>query len=227
MAIIGTLPNNIQNGQAVDANPVMADFNYIVNQVNANAAPSATAVTTGSTASLSTLTTTSGGSALAGNVTVSSSAQLNLTVTSTGSSSYQKFVNSSGAKYVGSVANNFVVVNNANTAILLTVDDAGNLTATGNITANSDERLKKDWAPLPDDFLERLASVQTGTYTRISTGERNVGVPAQGLQGALPEAVQRGLDGYLSVAYGNAALAAVIELTREVLRLRALLEPAK
>ena len=39
MAIIGTLPNTISNGQAVDATPVMADFNYIVNQVNANAAP--------------------------------------------------------------------------------------------------------------------------------------------------------------------------------------------
>jgi hypothetical protein len=39
MAIIGTLPNNIQNGQSVDANPVMADFNFIVNQVNANANP--------------------------------------------------------------------------------------------------------------------------------------------------------------------------------------------
>jgi hypothetical protein len=49
MAIIGTLPNTISNGQAVDATPVMADFNFIVNQVNANgvqvgtlAAPSGT-----------------------------------------------------------------------------------------------------------------------------------------------------------------------------------------
>lgn len=42
MAIIGTLPNNIQNGQAADANPVMADFNFIVNQVNANANPTGT-----------------------------------------------------------------------------------------------------------------------------------------------------------------------------------------
>lgn len=39
MPIIGTLPNNIQNGQSVDAAPVMADFNFIVNQVNANANP--------------------------------------------------------------------------------------------------------------------------------------------------------------------------------------------
>lgn len=38
MAIIGTLPNIIANGQAIDAVPVMADFNWIVSQVNANAA---------------------------------------------------------------------------------------------------------------------------------------------------------------------------------------------
>lgn len=36
--IIGTLPNNIQNGQTADAVPLMADLNWIVNQVNANAA---------------------------------------------------------------------------------------------------------------------------------------------------------------------------------------------
>jgi hypothetical protein len=42
MPIIGTLPNTISNGQTVDANPVMADFNFIVNQVNANANPSGT-----------------------------------------------------------------------------------------------------------------------------------------------------------------------------------------
>jgi len=38
MAIIGALPNTISNGQAIDAIPVMADFNWIVNQVNSNGA---------------------------------------------------------------------------------------------------------------------------------------------------------------------------------------------
>ena len=38
MAIIGTLPNTISDGQLADAVPVMADFTWIVNQVNANAA---------------------------------------------------------------------------------------------------------------------------------------------------------------------------------------------
>jgi hypothetical protein len=42
MTIIGTLPNNIQDGQIADAVPLMADLNYIVNQVNANAQPLAT-----------------------------------------------------------------------------------------------------------------------------------------------------------------------------------------
>lgn len=35
-AIIPALPFNIQNGQLVDANPVMANFNAIVSAVNAN-----------------------------------------------------------------------------------------------------------------------------------------------------------------------------------------------
>lgn len=37
--IVGTLPNTIANGQTADAVPLMADLNWIVNQVNANAAP--------------------------------------------------------------------------------------------------------------------------------------------------------------------------------------------
>ena len=39
MAIIGPLPNIILDGQIIDAVPVMNDFNWIVNQVNANIPP--------------------------------------------------------------------------------------------------------------------------------------------------------------------------------------------
>lgn len=107
---------------------------------------------------------------------------------------------------------------------------AGNLTVTGtvsgsNITGTSDERLKEDWAPFAADFLERLASVRHGTYTRIDTKERRVGVGAQSLQKVIPEAVFG--DETLSVAEGSAALAAVVALAQEVLRLRAIVEPVK
>ncbi|CAM2142722.1 Tail fiber domain-containing protein [Pararobbsia alpina] len=106
------------------------------------------------------------------------------------------------------------------------------LTATGaisgaTVTQTSDARLKKDWKPLADDFLERLAEVDPGTYRLIAGFERYAGVKAQDLQNALPEAVFSDEEGKLSVAYGNAALVAVIALTREVFRLRAMVESAK
>jgi hypothetical protein len=40
MPIVGALPFNIVNGQLEDATPVMANFNFLASQVNANAQPS-------------------------------------------------------------------------------------------------------------------------------------------------------------------------------------------
>jgi hypothetical protein len=106
------------------------------------------------------------------------------------------------------------------------LDASGNLTASGNITGFSDETLKTDWAPLADDFIAQLARVKHGTFTRIDSGERQVGVGAQSLRAVLPEAVLAPADPdsplpeVLSVAYGNAALAAAVALAGEVLALR-------
>ena len=89
----------------------------------------------------------------------------------------------------------------------------------GNVTAYSDERLKKDWETLPTNFVEELAKVKSGTYTRIDSGERQVGVGAQSLQAILKEAVSE-KEEYLGVHYGNAALASAVELAKEVVDLR-------
>jgi hypothetical protein len=96
----------------------------------------------------------------------------------------------------------------------------GNLTAVSNVTAYSDERLKKDWSSLSPTFLQDLAKVKCGTYTRIDSGERQVGASAQDVQKIIPEAVMEDSNGTLSLAYGNAALVAVIKLTEEVLALK-------
>lgn len=97
---------------------------------------------------------------------------------------------------------------------------SGDMTSVGNVTAYSDERLKKDWAELPSDFVERLAAVKHGTYTRIDTEARQVGVSAQSLQPVLPEAVTLANDGdTLQVAYGNAALAAVVAMAKRLVEL--------
>jgi hypothetical protein len=99
-------------------------------------------------------------------------------------------------------------------------DDSGNWTAAGNVTAYSDERLKKDWEEVKPNFVDQLANVKSGTYTRIDSNERQAGVSAQSLQELLPETVAAGNDGMLSVAYGNAAMVAVVELAKEVRKLK-------
>jgi hypothetical protein len=101
----------------------------------------------------------------------------------------------------------------------------GNFTASGNVTAYSDERLKKDWVGVDSDFVERLAQVKSGTYTRIDSGERQAGASAQDMQKLLPETVIG--DDTLSLAYGNAALVAAIELAKQVVELKKEIELLK
>jgi hypothetical protein len=102
------------------------------------------------------------------------------------------------------------------------LDMSGNGTYAGNVTAYSDERLKKDWAVLPSDFIAKLATVKSGTYTRIDSGERQAGSSAQDWQTLLPEVVSASNDEAktLALAYGNAALVSAVELAKEVVDLR-------
>tara|TARA_R110000822_G_scaffold297542_1_gene420140 strand:+ start:172 stop:540 length:369 start_codon:yes stop_codon:yes gene_type:complete len=110
---------------------------------------------------------------------------------------------------------------------LATLDNSGNFTATGNVTAYSDERLKKDWEEVKPNFVDHLANVKSGTYTRTDSDERQAGVSAQSLQELLPETVIAGVDGLLSVAYGNAAMVAVVELAKEIRMLKEELKALK
>lgn len=98
------------------------------------------------------------------------------------------------------------------------IASTGSLTASGNITAYSDERLKTDWGVLPKTFVESLAKVKSGTYTRIDSNERQAGSSAQEWQALLPEVVLESQDekGTLSLAYGNAALVSVVELAKRI-----------
>lgn len=68
MAIVGTLPNIISDGQLVDAVPVMADFTWIVNQVNANAAQDSGVVHLAGTEAITGAKTFSGAVAFTGAV---------------------------------------------------------------------------------------------------------------------------------------------------------------
>ena len=95
------------------------------------------------------------------------------------------------------------------------------------MVSSSDERLKTNWAGLDTDFVSRLANVKHGTFERISSGNREVGVTAQSLKDVLPEAVIESNEGLLGVNYGGAALVAAIELAKEVKELRAEIKALK
>jgi hypothetical protein len=104
------------------------------------------------------------------------------------------------------------------------LDMSGNMTAAGNVTAYSDERLKKNWRSMPINYVTRLAQVKVGIYERIDEKDATqVGVSAQSLQELLPEAIMTANDDMktLSVSYCNAALASSVELAKEVVDLRA------
>jgi hypothetical protein len=102
----------------------------------------------------------------------------------------------------------------------LQMDMSGNLTMAGNVTAYSDERLKKDWSPIYDGFVDRLASILAGTYTRIDSNERQAGVSAQAMREILPEVVSADNEGTLALAYGNAAMVSAVELAKEMIQLK-------
>lgn len=123
-------------------------------------------------------------------------------------------------KFIRIAGDAFQIINNAYTNTPMSMDDAGNVTFSGNVGGYSDERLKKDWKELAPDFVERLADLKSGTFTRVDIEKRQAGVSAQSLQKLLPEVVNEESSGMLSVAYGQAALVAAIELAKEVRELR-------
>jgi hypothetical protein len=101
-----------------------------------------------------------------------------------------------------------------------TSDVSGNFTATGNVTAYSDKRLKSNIETI-DNALARVKKLNGVTYNRkdIEQGVRHMGLIAQDVQRVAPETVRTGPDGYLSVAYGNLVgllVEAVKELAAEV-----------
>ena len=108
------------------------------------------------------------------------------------------------------------------TTTRFTFDDAGHFTATGNVTAYSDERLKDNIVVI-DGALEKVSQLRGVTFDRTDVEEplRQTGVIAQEVEKVLPEAVITAEDEMQtkSVAYGNMVgllIEAIKELKTEV-----------
>lgn len=92
---------------------------------------------------------------------------------------------------------------------------SGAFTATGNITAFSDERLKENIETI-EGALDKVSQMRGVTYkykSELNDGQRGTGVIAQEMQQVMPEVVQEGE--YLSVAYGN-IVGVLIEAVKEL-----------
>jgi hypothetical protein len=77
----------------------------------------------------------------------------------------------------------------------------GNVTFSGDVTAFSDERLKKNIAVI-DNGLTKVLTLKGVTFDHIESG-RGTGLIAQDVLKVLPEAVHEQADGYLTLSYGN------------------------
>jgi hypothetical protein len=94
---------------------------------------------------------------------------------------------------------------------------SGDVTFSGNVTAYSDERLKKNIVPIANS-LDKVSALNGVMFERLE-GQRGTGLIAQNVQAVIPEAVTEDKDGYLSVSYGNLVgllVEAIKELKQEI-----------
>jgi len=97
------------------------------------------------------------------------------------------------------------------------VSITGAITASDNITAYSDKRLKEEIRPI-DNALDKVQQISGKTYSRndlIDTNRRYAGVIAQEIEAVLPEAVSETMDGTKTVDY-NGTIALLIESIKEL-----------
>jgi hypothetical protein len=169
---------------------------------------------------------------IAGNLTVSGSLSLGgggLTTSAVAEGSNLYFTNARArAALSGSTG---ISYNNSTGAITCTIDTpaevglgnlssngnslSGSFTATGNITAYSDERLKENVQTI-EGALDKVSQMRGVTYnykSELNDGQRGTGVIAQEMQQVMPEVVEDGE--YLSVAYGN-IVGVLIEAVKEL-----------
>jgi len=99
----------------------------------------------------------------------------------------------------------------------------GPIVSTGDVTAYSDLRKKKDILVI-ENAGSKVAALTGVTFTHTDTGHRSTGVIAQEVQKVLPEAVIEGEGGLLAVKYGNLVgllIESIKELQAEVAELKA------
>jgi hypothetical protein len=99
--------------------------------------------------------------------------------------------------------------------VAITLASGGSITATGDITAYSDKRVKENINTI-EDALDKVKALRGVTYNRTDKEDKSekIGVIAQEIQQVLPQVVHEQEDGMLGVSYGNIT-AVLIEAIKE------------
>jgi len=105
---------------------------------------------------------------------------------------------------------------------LLALDASGNLSATGYVESQSDEKLKTNIKTI-DNALDKVCQLRGVEYDRVDIESHQIGVIAQEIEKLFPEVVSENSEGTKSVAYGNLVgplIEAIKELKGEITELR-------
>jgi hypothetical protein len=117
--------------------------------------------------------------------------------------------------FIGANATNaFQVFLADGTTSALTIDTSSNLVATGNVSAFSDARVKKNIAPIYAG-LHKVGRMKGVRYQRVDTDVWRVGLIAQELREVVPEAVLENDEGMLSISYGD-LVGVLVEAIKEL-----------
>ena len=112
---------------------------------------------------------------------------------------------------------------------IFTIDNTGNIAAAGEVTANSDERIKTNIKTI-ENALDKVTQLRGVEYDRTDIEAHQIGVIAQEVEKVLPDVVHTKEDGMKSVAYGNIVavlIESIKELKGEISELRAELDELK
>jgi hypothetical protein len=90
--------------------------------------------------------------------------------------------------------------------VVITLASSGTITATADVVAYSDARVKENIKTI-EKPLEKVLSLRGVSYNRTDTEDKStkIGVIAQETQPIVPEVIHEQEDGMLGVAYGNFA----------------------
>lgn len=165
------------------------------------------------------------GGTVTGSVTFNDSVKLQL---GTGADSDLYFDGTN--TYFDLSAGNFILRDGTTTRFTF-ARTTGTFTATGDVEAYSDVRLKINIEVIPD-ALEKVGKLRGVTFERkdIKTKGRHTGLIAQEVEKVLPEAVSVMDDGTMTLAYGNMVgllVESIKELKAQVDELKAEIEELK